>query len=142
MGEEVRKELGRVISPKRAEYILKTIGMRGTPSSMLKGLPELEKSTFADQGVNELRELISLCKVYGIARFIEIDFSHYFQGVRIPWSSCPRAARSALRQRMKLSSPSGDGHSFTSSPSLTCCQSVLSNSCSRRFSWLLGVPTM
>ena len=47
-----------------------------------------------------------------------------------------------LRQRMNVSSPSGQGHSFTSSPSSNLSQPCSSSSLSKRFSWLFGVPRM
>jgi histidyl-tRNA synthetase len=72
---DVRKELGRLVSPGKANFIMKAIERRGTPASILKGTSEVECSTVADQGLDELRELVEKCGVYGIKRFIEIDFS-------------------------------------------------------------------
>jgi histidyl-tRNA synthetase len=72
---EVKKELKRLVSPKKAEAIMKALERRGPPQVMLKGRPETEASTAADQGLNELRELVEKCRAYGIGRFLEIDFS-------------------------------------------------------------------
>jgi histidyl-tRNA synthetase len=72
---EVRKELGKLLTPKKAGVIMKAIKRKGSPSSMLKGRPEIEASTIADQGRDELVELVKKCKIYGIEKFIEIDFS-------------------------------------------------------------------
>lgn len=71
----VRKELGRIVSSRKAGMIMKAMERRGSPSSMLKDRPEIEASTVADQGLDELRELVEKCKAYGIGKFLEIDFS-------------------------------------------------------------------
>ena len=76
LGEsEVRKELSRIASPKKARQILDAIGRRGPPSTMLKGLPEIEQSTTAKEGAEELKGIVRKCQAYGIGKFIEIDFS-------------------------------------------------------------------
>jgi histidyl-tRNA synthetase len=72
---EVRKELGRIVSSRKAGMIMKAIERRGSPSSMLKDRPDIGASTVADQGLKELRELVEKCKDYGIGKFLEIDFS-------------------------------------------------------------------
>ncbi len=71
----VRKELKSLLSPRKAEAIMKAIERRGSPTSMLRSRPEIEASTVADRGLDELRELVDKCMVYGIGKFLEIDFS-------------------------------------------------------------------
>lgn len=76
LGEKaVRKELSRIVTPKKARQILDAIGRKGPPSSMLKGLPEIEQSTTAEEGADELKKIVRRCQAYGIGKFIEIDFS-------------------------------------------------------------------
>ena len=55
----------------------------------------------------------------------------------------PTGLRCHGAARMKVSSPSGDGHSLHLQPSRTCCQSrSTATPAQTRCSWLLGVPTM
>ncbi len=72
---EVKKELGRIIPPRKARTIMDAIGKSGSPSSMLRDSPGIESSTVADEGMNELRDLVGKCKTYGIGKYLEIDFS-------------------------------------------------------------------
>ncbi len=76
IGEKaVLKEIGKVTSPKKAKQIMDAVGERGSPSGMLKDRPEIEKSTVAGEGVDELRQLVKKCRPYGISKHIEVDFS-------------------------------------------------------------------
>lgn len=76
IGEKaVRKELSGILSPKKAGMIMEAVGNRGPPSRMLKDRPEVESSTAAQEGVDELIEVVRRCKVYGMEKMIEVDFS-------------------------------------------------------------------
>jgi histidyl-tRNA synthetase len=72
---EVKKELKRLVPPKQAEMIMKAMERSGSPSVMLKGKPEIDGSTLAKEGLDELKEIVDKCKVYGVDNLLEIDFS-------------------------------------------------------------------
>lgn len=72
---KVKKYLAGVVSEKQAGRIMKAIGKKGSSSGMLGKSSELEKSSAAKEGIEELKELVGKCAVYGIGKYLEIDFS-------------------------------------------------------------------
>ncbi len=76
IGEKgVRKELSGLLTPKQLKTVMKFITDKGAASKMLKKRPDIEESTTAKQGMDELRELVRRAKVYGIEKMLEVDFS-------------------------------------------------------------------
>ena len=74
-GRAVRKELMEIVPPKSAGRIMDAIGEKGPPSAVLRKGKWTDHSTSATEGLEELREIVRLCRLYNIGKYIEIDFS-------------------------------------------------------------------
>ncbi len=71
----VREELRGLLKAKEIGMIMEFIERRGKPKSVMKRDLDVFTTTVGDQGRDELLDIVDKAKVYGIDKFIEVDFS-------------------------------------------------------------------
>lgn len=71
----VKAELKGLLKPKDIERVMDFIERKGKPGKVMKRDLEVFTTTIADQGRDELLQIVEKAKAYGIADFIEVDFS-------------------------------------------------------------------
>ena len=55
--------------------LMKSITTKGKPEEVLASAKKKFKCKSAEDGIRELEQILELCKSYGVAQFVEIDFS-------------------------------------------------------------------
>jgi len=71
----VREELKGLLKAKEMDRMMEFIERRGKPKSVMSRGLDVFTTTVGDQGREELMGIVEKAKVYGIDKFIEIDFS-------------------------------------------------------------------
>ncbi len=73
----VAEELGKAgLNAPIVSKLISLIKARGKPEEVLaSSAKKLEKVAVAEEGIEELEQIIGILKSYGVSRFIEIDFS-------------------------------------------------------------------